>query len=950
MVADPVAAVLRDLTSEQKLSLLHQAVPALPELGLTAFHTGAEAAHGVAWEGLATVFPQPVGLAASWDPELLRRIGAVVGTELRAKRATNPEIGLNAWAPVVNPLRHPRWGRNEEGFSEDPWLTAELAGAYAAGMRGDHDRYWRVVPTLKHFCGYNNETDRDVSDTQLRRRVLHEYEFPAYRGPVAAGAVGAVMASYNLVNGRPAHVSADLLDELRSWTDDSLLVVSDAYAPSNLAGSQAYFADHPASHAAALRAGMDSFTDNGPDSGPTLARLRQALESGLIEPADVDRAVERVLRLRWKLGELTGPDDGPDPYADIGPGDLDRAEHRALAREAAAAGVVVLRNDGLLPLRAEGRIAVVGPFAERVLTDWYSGTPPYTVSVAAALGETIGTAGELSVVDGADRIALQPVGRDGFLRSVDGRLTADGVAVAGGGPEASAIFAVTEWGHGVITVAAEDGRLWTVPDRRRVRAEAERVGGWVVQESFRWHRHDDGTWSIRHLGTGRWLHVDVAGGLSAEQVELADATRFRLTVISDGRAEVAQAAAWADTVIMTAGNDPHLLGRETQDRPDLALPEPQSALLRAARSVTDRVLLVIVSSYPYALDRETATAPAIVWTSHAGQDLGSGLVDVITGAVEPAGRLAQTWPAPENRLPDLFDYDIISSGGTYWYSDQRPLFPFGHGLGYSTVSYADLELESNGRALGTDAGGVLRATVRVRNTGDRPAVEVVQAYVSAPSHRLRFPRRLCGWRKVRLAPGESRLVRLDLHPEAFQVFDVTRSRMIIEAGEYLIGVGASADDVRCAAAVRLDGEVVGPHALADGVEAAAFDHGERVRLAPRDRLRGEVVEAADGMIVFSSVALGGGDRLELRVRRSGRVTARDSRVEVLLDGRRLGSVPVGDSWRSETLPLPPGSRGGELRLRLLRAAADSVRTTTRDDRPPGGWPAAAAAPGRPLVR
>ncbi|HLT61736.1 MAG TPA: glycoside hydrolase family 3 N-terminal domain-containing protein, partial [Microlunatus sp.] len=133
MVADPVAAVLRDLTFEQKLSLLHQAVPALPEHGLTAFHTGAEAAHGVAWEGLATVFPQPVGLAASWDPELLRRIGAVVGTELRAKRATNPEIGLNAWAPVVNPLRHPRWGRNEEGFSEDPWLTAELAGAYAAG-------------------------------------------------------------------------------------------------------------------------------------------------------------------------------------------------------------------------------------------------------------------------------------------------------------------------------------------------------------------------------------------------------------------------------------------------------------------------------------------------------------------------------------------------------------------------------------------------------------------------------------------------------------------------------------------------------------------------------------------------------------------------------------------------------------------------------------------------
>jgi beta-glucosidase len=909
MAADPVAALLARLSIEEKLALLHQAVPAMPQHGLAAFHTGAEAAHGVAWEGLATVFPQPVGMAASWDRELLRRIGTVVGTELRAKRATNPDLGLNAWAPVVNPLRHPRWGRNEEGFSEDPWLTAELAGAYAAGMRGDDADHWRVVPTLKHFCGYNNETDRDVSDSQLRRRVLHEYELPAYRGPIAAGAVGAVMASYNLVNGRPAHVCADLLDELRSWTQDTLLVVSDAFAPSNLAGSQAYFDDHPKSHAAALRAGMDSFTDNGRDAEPTLARLREALRDGLIEIEDVDRAVTRVLRLRERLGEL----GDHDPYAGIGADDLDRPEHRALARESVAAGVVVLRNDGLLPLRPEGRVAVVGPFAERVLTDWYSGTPPYTVSLAEALREAVGTDGTVRVVDGADRIALQPVGRDGFLRNIGGRLSADGLPVAGGEPEPDAIFAVTDWGHGLVTIAAADGKLWTVPHGRWVRAEADRVGGWVVQESFRLHRHDDGTWSIRHQGTGKWLRVDVAGGLSAECRDLADATRFMITVITDGRAEVAAAADWADTVIMTAGNDPHLHGRETQDRPDLALPEPQAAVLRTARAVTDRVLLVIVSSYPYALDRSIAGTPAIIWSSHAGQELGHGTVDVITGAVEPAGRLAQAWPAPDTRLPDLFDYDIITSRATYWYSDQPPLYPFGHGLGYAPVEYAELTV---------DATAVpIRASVRVGNTGERPAVEVVQAYVSASTHRLRFPRRLCGWQRVRLEPGECRTVELELHPGAFETFDVTRSELIIERGDYRIGVGASADDLRCTETVHLDGETVGPHDLTSATDAAAFDHCDRVRLAPREPLRGEVVAAEDGLISFGAVDLGHHDQLELRIRRSGRI---DGRVEVTLDGHPLGTLPALEHWQTASLPAG-GHRGGELRLRLVQAAVDTIR-------------------------
>ena len=223
----------------ERLALLHQHAAPVPRLGLGPFRTGTEGLHGVAWLGTATTFPQPVGLAATWDADLLERVGTVVGTEVRAKHAADPTVSLNVWAPVVNPLRHPRWGRNEEGFSEDPHLTAHLATAYARGLRGDHPTYWRTVPTLKHLVAYGNETDRSVTSAQLSPRVLHEYELPAFRGPIEAGVVGAVMPSYNLVNGRPNHVARELLDEVRGWTPASLLVVSDAGAPTNLVGRRA---------------------------------------------------------------------------------------------------------------------------------------------------------------------------------------------------------------------------------------------------------------------------------------------------------------------------------------------------------------------------------------------------------------------------------------------------------------------------------------------------------------------------------------------------------------------------------------------------------------------------------------------------------------------------------------------------------------------------------------
>src|SRR5438132_6488509 len=225
-ITDRVEDLLGRLRPDEKTALLHQYQGAVERLGLETFRTGTEALHGVAWRGPATVFPQAIGLATSWNPDLVRAVGSAVGDEVRVFHQKDPVgVGLNVWAPVVNPLRDPRWGRNEEGYAEDPWLTGTIATAYAHGLAGDDPAYLKTAPTLKHFLAYNNETDRCTTSSNLPPRVLHDYELPAYREPIESGAAVAVMPSYNLVNGRPAHLSPLINDVLRTWTTTDLLVV-----------------------------------------------------------------------------------------------------------------------------------------------------------------------------------------------------------------------------------------------------------------------------------------------------------------------------------------------------------------------------------------------------------------------------------------------------------------------------------------------------------------------------------------------------------------------------------------------------------------------------------------------------------------------------------------------------------------------------------------------------
>ena len=961
--------LLGRLTSAEKIAMLHQHSPGVPRLGIAPFRTGTEALHGVAWLGVATVFPQAVGLGAAWDPDLVKAVGTAVGEEVRAIHRRDPAVSLNVWAPVVNLLRDPRWGRNEEGYSEDPLLTSRTAVAYCSGLRGDHPVYLRTAPLLKHFLAYNNETDRATASSVLRPRVLHEYELPVFHAPIAAGVAVGVMPSYNLVNGRPNHVSPYLERELRQWTDDELVVCSDAEAPSNLVDAEHYFADHPAGHAAALRAGVDSFTDHGEDSSVTVGRITEALERGLLTLAEVDRAVRRLLLLRLRLGEL---DPDLDPYADTGaevtspevsspevsspevsspgvsspevtspevtspgatgsgatgpesistgatgpgvtgPESISTGGHRDLARRAAQQAVVLLKNDdGALPItpRPGIRIAVVGPFADRLGEDWYSGTMPYQVTVAEGLREALQpVAGEVICAEGVNRVALRmvppqerppqerpgqerppqerPPGtarspgqeRPGQERPGQERAAGELSAQERSAQETSAQetsaqettaqetsaqettaqeqelgeFDVFGWGGNVVTLrAAASRRYLTVKEDGSLAADQDRPNGWVVREAFVREARADGSVLLRSAATGRYVTVDASQGrLAATAPDAARAQRFSWHVTRDGIEQAVRAMQGADAVVVVVGNDPLINGRETQDRTTLALPPTQDRLVRAACEAGRRVVLLVMSSYPYALTWAQENVPAIVWTCHGGQETGHAVADILLGKQDPAGRLPQTWYASIADLPGLLEYDIIKARRTYLYFEGTPLFPFGHGLSYATFGYAHLRLD----AIEARDGDTVMAALEVTNTGTRPGTEVVQLYTRALAPRCPRPRRqLAGFARVTLRPGEMATVEIPLPVSSLAFWDVATHRMTVDPGNYEVMAGASSAAIRQSALLTIRGWRPAPRpVIGSTVQAADFDDYDGITLVDAMPAGGDAVALADGDAVGSA--------------------------------------------------------------------------------------------------
>ncbi|MEU4425995.1 glycoside hydrolase family 3 C-terminal domain-containing protein [Actinoplanes sp. NPDC024001] len=881
------------LTFDEKISLLHQYQPAIPRLGIEVFKAGTEALHGVAWsndyrnngakvDATATVFPQAVGLASTWDPELINRVGSAVGDELRGFHRRDPVLwGLNTWAPVINPLRDPRWGRNEEGYSEDPLLTGAIATAYGRGLQGDDPDHLKTAPTLKHYAAYNNETKRDVTSSNVPQRVLNEYERKPFEIALNNDAATGVMASYNLINGRPATVDPDLAGIVRDWSDRRLFNVSDAWAPTNLTGSQQYFATQAEANAAILKAGLDSFTVNDTNAEPTTTAVKQALAQGLITEADIDESVGNALSIRFRLGEFD-PDGGP--HADISPSVIDSPAHRALARETAAEASVLLKNTGLLPLQAGGDVAVVGPLADKLYTDWYGGQLPYEVTVLDGIRER---ASSVTTAFGADRIALKDVATGRYVTGGSGP-----AGVVETTPTPAAQFDSVDWGDGVSTLRnVGNGKLLGYNWGPFVTVENNPTG-WFVQQQFKLEEQSDGTYVLHYagyetqeswFGANTYVTIGADGNLALGSPDAAGAARFTKEVLVDGVASAAATAKKARTAVVVVGTDPFVAGREVHDRTSTDLGARQEALIRAVRAANPNTVVVLQSSYPQTINWAQRHVPGILWTTHAGAETGHAVADVLYGDVNPSGRLTQTWYRSTAQLPDdLLEYDIIGSEQTYLYSDAKPLYAFGHGLSYTSFRYGVPRVRDG------------KVSVTVTNTGKRAGDEVVQLYTHQRSSRdATANKQLRGFQKVHLAAGHTKTVTFGLRPADLARWDQTRQRWVVETSVYDILLGPSSQDIRRREALAVRGETIPARDLAKETRAETFDAYAGVRLLDESKARGTVVGAskAGDWIAFRDAALRGGTTFTARAAGAGTVQIRLGSPT----GRLLGTATVADT-------------------------------------------------------
>ncbi|MFD0688863.1 glycoside hydrolase family 3 protein [Actinomadura fibrosa] len=883
--------LLGRLTLDEKISLLHQYEPAIPRLGIKRFKTGTEALHGVAWStdinaggavrtAQGTVFPQSVGLGATWDPPLLAKVGSAVGDEARGYNSENSDLwGLQLWAPVVNLLRDPRWGRNEEGYSEDPLLTGLLATAYGKGITGGDPEHLKAAPVLKHYMANNNEVRRDQTSSSVRPRVREEYDRVPFRMPLAADAATGIMTSYNLVNGRPATVTPDAGGVVRSWADQTLFNVTDAGAPNNLVGSQQYYPDLPSADAAVLKAGVDSFTTDDTDASKTVNAVKEALARGLLATSDIDRTVRHILSLRVRLGEF---DPGGGPYGKITKAAVDTPEHRALARKAATEQTVLLKNQkGALPLAKGGKVAVVGPLSDTLYTDWYSGALPYKVTPLDGIRKR---AGSVATSEGADRIALKD--------AKTGKYIAGGTDAAGAvlktGPttaDATTQFDVFDWGQGVVTLrsAANGKTVGRYNWGDTFANDQDQPNGWFVQQMFKLEEQDGG-YLLRYAGYEKaydWAdpaktYVKAQDDGTLVLATKAEATTFTKEVLSSGVDAAVRAAKSADTAVVVVGSMPFINGREDHDRTSMALAEGQSALVKAVRAANPNTVVVVENSYPTTLNWEQANVPAILWTSHAGAETGNALASVLFGDESPSGRLPQTWYRSESDLPDILDYDIIKSDRTYLYYKGTPLYSFGHGLSYTTFRYGKPKLSST--SVGRD--GTVTVSVPVTNTGTRAADEVVQLYTHQRTSRVKQPvRQLRGFQRVHVEPGRTATATLRLKASDLALWDVTRGRWAVENATHDLLIGSSSTDIRQRAVLAVHGETIPARDLSRTTRAADFDDQSGVQLVDETKVRGDAV----GGTANSWISFAGADLRKARTLTARLASTAATTVQVRLD-------------------------------------------------------------------
>ena len=669
------------LTLEEKIDLLSTR-PAVPRLGIKK-HRIIEGLHGVALSGPAnwavkgkgeaptTTFPQAIGLAQMWDPELLQQIAAHEAYECRylTQSPKYASGGLIVLAPNADLGRDIRWGRTEECYGEDPFLTARLTVSFVKGLQGEDTKYWKTASLMKHFLANSNENNRQINSSNFDERLFREYYSYAFYKGITEGGSRAFMAAYNKYNGIPCAVHPMLKSiAVQEWGQNGI-IATDGGAFRRLVTDHKYYSDFETAAAACIKSGITMFLDDFKEP------LRKAIKDGLVSEEEINQAIRGSLRVRLKLGLLDNSE--ANPYSKIGIADTvdpwTTEESKALVRKATAKSIVLLKNDQqLLPLKKEKlkSIAVIGPSANLVVSDWYAGTPPYKVSILQGIKSAVGDASDI-------------------------------------------YYASSNMADSAVIAAAK---------------------------------------------------ADVA-------------------IVCVGNHPLSHGLGWGQNYVASDG-------REAVDRQAISM--EQEDLVKLVRAANPNTVMVLVASFPYAINWSKEHVPAILRITQSSQELGNGLADVLFGKVSPAGRLVQTWSASIDQLLPILDYNI-RHGRTYMYDKNKPLFPFGYGLTYTTFEYENLKISKSK----IKKGESVNVTFKLKNTGNFDSDEVCQLYVGFPDSKVERPKiALKGFKRVFVPKGETIEVDIPANANDLSYWSIDTHRFELEKGDIDLFIGPSSQEFK----------------------------------------------------------------------------------------------------------------------------------------------------------
>lgn len=787
-VDERVKALLEELTPEEKLGLITTRQQAVPRLGIKSVCIGTEAARGLVCrneheEYPVTVFPEGFGLAASFDPDLMHEIGVAAATEARIY-SREGKCSLFLWAPTVDLERDPRWGRTEEGYGEDPCLTGEMAAAYTKGMYGADEKHARVIPTLKHFYANNHEDDRTCDNASIPAALKHDYYLKAFELPLKNGGARSVMTSYNSVNG----VEMICDPETGKLKDNGMLFsVTDGWDLTENVTRHKTEVCHADTLARTYKnRGADIMTD---DPDIVEAAAREALERGLIGMEDIDNALFGALKARFLLGEF----DGGCVYDELPRELLCCAKHKKTALRAAEESVILLRNrHGVLPLDPKERYSVIGVHADMNFRDWYTGFSEKNPTVLDGIISLIGRE-RLCYEAGNDIIALRN-SKTGFYFSVD----EDGTLVCGSPTiNEQCLLELFEWGDGAVSFKSRyNGKF--LKDDGVMRCVSDVPFGWYVKEKFFIKR--SGGMTVKNW-QGRYLGITEDGRIMvSDRIKPQKNSFFNIEVFSSGIDRVRRAVTETQNAVVFLGNYPVIGARECFDRKDLALPEKQREIAEEVLKLKKDAVIVLISGYPYSVGEEYGT---VMHTAHGGPQMGAAIAKTLFGKLSPAGRCPMTWYSSEKELGSIKDYNIIRTESTYRYYNGEPLFPFGHGLTYTTFKYGGLKL--NKTSFGS--GERVEVSFEVDNIGMFDSDEVVQLYVKAPRFNSAVPKKeLKAFRRIHADREMTSAVTLSFDVDDLSFWDVNTNSRKLWRGVYEIQIGASSEDIRLTADITVNGE------------------------------------------------------------------------------------------------------------------------------------------------